>query len=400
LPWSSGCAASPRGTAVGPTLTAKGAVNTTESVRSTLPVLSLATKPTVLMPLPDAVMCTESVSSARDGTSWVTCGASAVFALTTTTRAFADAAWPFAVAKGVMVTELPAGASGGSVTSAVAVLTVASGASGVIAQWNFNSAVPDANTATGTTSTSAGSGTASLVGGATATYATGDTALDPAGSTDNSGWNTANYPAQGAGNKTRGVQFNVSTAGRQNIVVSWTSQCSNTGSKYAHLQYSTNGTDFIDFPTAVTNTTSFVSKTNSLAAIPGVNDNPNFAFRILAEFESSAINTLNANYVAANTSSSYGPAGTIRYDMVTVSGSAIVTAPPSPPVLSSPAIISGNQFQFTVTGTTGSSYIIQVSTNLAGSNWISLFTNTAPFTFANSNASAFPQGFYRAISSP
>lgn len=288
----------------------------------------------------------------------------------------------------------------GSVTSAVAVLTVVSGTSGVIAQWNFNSAPPDGSTTTGTTSPSVGSGTATLVGGSTATFATGDTTLDPAGSTDNSGWNTATYPAQGTGNKTRGVQFNVSTVGQQNIIVAFSSEAPNTGSRYARLQYSTNGTDFVDFPSAVTNTTSFTPKTNSLAAISGVNNNPNFAFRILAEFESTAIGTANANYDSGNPTGTYGTSGTVRYDMVTVSGSALATTPPSPPVLSSPATISGNQFQFTITGTTGSNYIIQISTNLSVSNWTSLFTNAAPFTFTDSNANTFPQGFYRAIAAP
>jgi endonuclease/exonuclease/phosphatase family metal-dependent hydrolase len=288
----------------------------------------------------------------------------------------------------------------GSATSAVAILTVISTAPEVIAQWNFNSTSPDGATGTGTILPSLGSGVASLVGGATATFATGDTSLDPAGSTDNSAWNTSTYPAQGTGNKTRGVQFAVSTAGRQNIVISWTSQASNTGTKYAHLQFTTNGTDFIDFPTAVTNATTFSVKTNSLAAFSGVNNNPNFAFRILAEFESSAINTANTNYVAANATSTYGSPGTLRYDMVTISGSPLVSAPPAPPILTSPSITSSNQFQFTVTGTAGSNYIVQVSTNLSETNWISLFTNTAPFTFTDSNATAFPQGFYRAVLSP
>jgi len=291
--------------------------------------------------------------------------------------------------------------SAGSITSSVAILTVSTGASGIISQWNFNSTPPDGSTSTGNTSPSVGSGTASLAGGATATFATGDSSLDPAGSTDNSGWNTSTYPAQGTGNKTRGVQFNVSTVGRQNISVSWSSQCSNTGSKYARLQYSTNGADFVNFPTAVTNTTSFVAKTNSLAGIPGADNNPNFAFRIVAEFESTAINTANTNYVAANSpTSSYGTAGTLRYDMVTVSGSSIAATPPSPPFLSAPGVFSGNQFQFSVTGTVGSNYVIQVSTNLGASNWISIFTNTAPFTFIDSNANNFPQGFYRAIVAP
>jgi len=66
-------------------------------------------------------------------------------------------------------------------------------------------------TSTGTNRPSVGNGTASLIGGTTATWATGST-NDPATSTDDSGWNTAAYPAQGGNNKTAGVQFGVSTA--------------------------------------------------------------------------------------------------------------------------------------------------------------------------------------------
>ena len=78
----------------------------------------------------------------------------------------------------------------GSVTSSAASLTVLFTNPVVFAQWNFNSVTPDGNTTTGTTTPSIGAGTAALVGGATATFATGDTTFDPAGSTDNSGWNT------------------------------------------------------------------------------------------------------------------------------------------------------------------------------------------------------------------
>ena len=83
----------------------------------------------------------------------------------------------------------------GSVTSSVAVLTVNSTPPGIIAQWNFNSVPADGSTTTGSTSPSIGTGTATpwqhhrhlrhrRHG------------LDPAGATDNSGWNTATYPAQ------------------------------------------------------------------------------------------------------------------------------------------------------------------------------------------------------------
>jgi endonuclease/exonuclease/phosphatase family metal-dependent hydrolase len=287
----------------------------------------------------------------------------------------------------------------GSVTSRVATLTVISTAPNIIAQWNFNSVTPDNSISTGTTAPSFGSGTASLVGGATATFATGDTNRDAVGTNDNSGWNSATYPAQGAGNKTRGVQFGVSTVGRQNISIAWSSQSSNTGSKYGRLQYSTNGTDFADFPVAFTNGTSFTAKTNSLASFAGVDDNSNFAIRLVAELESTALNDANTNYAAATT---YGTMGTMRYDMVTISGTAITTtnSPVIPAMLSSPGITSGNQFSLTVTGTTGSNYAIQVSTNLSASNWVSIFTNAAPFTFTDSNAANFPQGFYRAVALP
>jgi endonuclease/exonuclease/phosphatase family metal-dependent hydrolase len=95
-------------------------------------------------------------------------------------------------------------------------------------------------------------------------------------------------------------------------------------------------------------------------------------------------------------------------DFITLSppsprNSASPADPPSVPAtaatLGSPSFAT-NIFSFTVTGAPGSNYIIQGTTNLAGSNWIPIFTNAAPFTFTDSNASTFPQGFYRAVSSP
>jgi endonuclease/exonuclease/phosphatase family metal-dependent hydrolase len=284
----------------------------------------------------------------------------------------------------------------GSVTSSAASLTVLFTNPAVFAQWNFNSITPDNNTTTGTTTPSVGVGTAALVGGTTATFATGDTTLDPAGSTDNSGWNTTTYPTQGTGNKTRGVQFTVSTAGRQNIVISWSSQSSNTGSKYGRLQYTTNGIDFVDFPNAFINGTSFTVKTNSLAAISGVNDNTNFAFRFVSEFESTAANTTNANYVPANSGSTYATTGTMRYDMVTVSGTSYIVATAA--VLTSVAF-TNDQFAFTISGSVGASYVVQTSTNLAATNWIPVFTNVSPYIFTDANLTA-PQKFYRTTVQP
>ncbi len=285
----------------------------------------------------------------------------------------------------------------GSVTSSVATLTILFTNPVAFAQWNFNSVTPDASVTTGTSSPSLGTGTASLVGGATATFATGDTTFDPAGTTDNSGWNTATYPAQGTGNKTRGAQFAVSTAGKQNIVISWSSESPGTGSKYGRLQYSTNGTDFVDVTGAFTNGGTFSVKTNSLAGISGVNNNPNFAFRFMSEWESTAANTANANYVAA--SGTYGTAGSMRYDMVTVSGTSYIAAGPATKAVLSAAVYSAGQIQMLVTGTASSNYVVQVTTNLAPANWIGQFTNASPFTFTDANLAA-PQKFYRAIVQP
>jgi len=287
----------------------------------------------------------------------------------------------------------------GSIVSSNAMLSVNSGTPTIIAQWNFNSVSADTNVATGITTPSIGSGTAALIGGATATFATGSTG-DPASSgSDNSAWNTTSYPAATAKNKTAGVQFNVSTAGKENIVVSWDERVSNTGSKYGRLQYTTNGTTFFDFPTATISATTFDSKTNNLSAFVGVNNNPKFAFRILAEFESSAANTSNSNYVGA--AGTYGSSGTVRFDMVTVIGATVsATNPPPAAATLSALTLSGGQFQFTVNGSAGSNYIVQVSTDLGLSNWLSLQTNSSPFSFVETNSGLYPERFYRALAVP
>jgi endonuclease/exonuclease/phosphatase family metal-dependent hydrolase len=288
----------------------------------------------------------------------------------------------------------------GSVTSSVATLVVNSGTTEVIAQWNFNSNPADADTATGSSIPSTGSGSASALGGITASFVGGDTIADPAGNTDNTAWTTTGYPASGSGNKSAGVRFNVSTAGKQNIVISWTVRASNTGSKYGRLQYSTNGVNFTDFLQPFTNTTTFAAITNNLGAIPAINDSANFAFRLVTEFESTAIGTANAAYVAANSGSSYGTGGTVRFDMVTVRGSdlTINNPPASAPTLTN-AFWLGTEFQFLLTGTTGSNYVVQSTTNLNAPTWIPLRTNAAPFIYVETNLPA-TQRFYRGMVAP
>jgi len=73
--------------------------------------------------------------------------------------------------------------------------------------------------------------------------------------------------------------------------------------------------------------------------------------------------------------------------------------PVLPPVLTNLAIISG-QFQFQVTGSIGTNYIVQAATDLGLSNWVALRTNAAPFTFVESNVFTRPQRFYRGLVAP
>src|SRR6266516_3690603 len=194
----------------------------------------------------------------------------------------------------------------------------------VIAQWNFNSKPPDAATRTGTLSQSLGFGSASLAGGQTSLFYEGSESDFTAVSDDNSGWSISSYPPQGTGNKQGGVQFNVNTSGKQNIVIRWQQQISPTASRYSRLQYSTNGIGFIDLadPVVTYGVDAFEYHAQSLVGIKDVNDNTNFAFRIVTEFESTAVGTANPNYVTAS-DSSYNTAGRVRFDMVTVYGETI-----------------------------------------------------------------------------
>lgn len=195
----------------------------------------------------------------------------------------------------------------------------------IIAQWNFNSVPADNSTSTGTNTPSIGSGTASIIGGISATWASGG-GNDPASSADDSAWQTKDYPAQGTGNKTAGVQFNVSTVGYSNVVVRWDQRATKTASKYYRLQFSANGSGFVDCanPIVVMVDSVFEAQTNSLVAATGVNNNPNFSFRIVSEFEDSATGTGLNGYATPYGTNSYDPSsGTVRYEYVNVYGVAI-----------------------------------------------------------------------------
>jgi hypothetical protein len=216
----------------------------------------------------------------------------------------------------------------------------------LITRWNFNSTTPDAAVGTGTTTPSTGTGPISLGGGATSTFATGSPG-DTGGGSDNSGLNLTAWAAQATGNLTRGLQFATSTAGYSDIVVSLDFRNSATVSRFFQLQVSTDGTTFNNVSGGTTsfgavnsntgtsfstgglyiNTTASGSQTfvqsisYTFPSGSAVENNPNAAFRWLATFDPSA----GGNYVSsfAGTTSAYSPNGTGRFDMVSISGTAV-----------------------------------------------------------------------------
>ena len=167
-------------------------------------------------------------------------------------------------------------------------------------------------------------GTLSLIGGVTHPGFFAGSPLDSG--SPNRGYQTTNYPAQGTGNLTAGIVFNTPTTGYINITVQFDVRWSNTASKYLRFQYTTDGTNWISGPQLVAGggdqwysqgpgagSRFLVDFTGNTA----VDNNPNFAFRILTEFGPSG------QYEAARSTSTYSTLGTLRYDLVEVRGEVI-----------------------------------------------------------------------------
>ena len=224
--------------------------------------------------------------------------------------------------------------------AAVAFAAQVSGAA-VITQWNFNQ---DASTPVPAPfPASTGVGSATLVGGTTATLASG---VASGGSSDpvttappNFGWNVTTFAPQGTEDKQRGAQFAVSTVGYQDIVFSFDLRHSNSSSRFVQVQYTIDGVNFTDVAVFQANDgdTWFNGRTVDLSAIPGVNDNADFAIRVVATFDPAT-----STYLPSRPTNTYGTTGTWRFDMVTVSGN-VIPEPAALGLLAPAALLMGRR---------------------------------------------------------
>lgn len=192
-----------------------------------------------------------------------------------------------------------------------------------LAYWDFNDSDTVADGGV-----NAASSSLALVGGTTATFVTGSP-LDTA--TTNRGYNTTNYPAQGTGNLTAGIVFNTPTTGYINVTVQFDVRWSNTASRFLRFQYTTDGVNWINgdqlvapggdswySSQSITNPNGNFRYYASFIGNTAVDNNPNFAFRVLTEFGP------NGEYEPARQPDrSYSTTGTVRYDLVEVCGEVV-----------------------------------------------------------------------------
>lgn len=219
--------------------------------------------------------------------------------------------------------------------------------------WNFNSR--DLNPSSGVMAANA---SVSFAGGVQYAYTTtgGASPADPAGLTPaNAALLTYNYAQQRQDNLSTGVVFRVSTVGYRDVVALFDIRWGSAASKYLRLQYTYDGTTWLNGPQLVAppkdpNTGSIPWWSQQGIVNPrgdtryyyafgaGANNNPNFAFRIVAEFAPGLNGYIGASKDEPVTEedidacrSGYLPNGVVVYDLVEV---AAVPEPASLLVLS------------------------------------------------------------------
>lgn len=172
----------------------------------------------------------------------------------------------------------------------------------LINKWDFNAA---------NLSPSTGSGTLSLLGGTTATFAGG---FDD----ENVGWRTANYPSQGLGNLSAGIQMQISTAGKSGISLSYAARHGMESANRQSVLWSTDNSTyqpaqvFTVVPAANGSADTWFTRTVSLPS--GADNQPNLYIRIVSNFTPGL-----SAYTATAFGSTYSGSGPWRFDDISFS---------------------------------------------------------------------------------
>jgi hypothetical protein len=215
-----------------------------------------------------------------------------------------------------------------SVALAALLATAFAAHADTVALWDFNSySCSSACTTTPKATQTANGGTLSTVGGVTFTSA--------AGSGTGSAFNTTTYAAQGTGDLTRGIQFLIDTTGYTDLVLTFAQRNSNTASAWTMLQYTVDGSTWQNATTflmpAASATTFVNGLTYDFSAITAANNNADFGIRFLGTFVPGT-----SSYIATAAGQTYATGGTIRYDNVLLSGTAIPDVPVDPAPIPEP----------------------------------------------------------------
>jgi hypothetical protein len=204
----------------------------------------------------------------------------------------------------------------------------------VIAQWNFDTPLaPDFSLITGSTTPSMGNGFIRLVGNAAPSVANpfndGSDNDYFTNGLDNTGWNITRFPAQGTASKTAGYQIAVNTAGYNNIKLKFDEKHSNSAANTTVVQYNPDTLNTLGWVDIQVNkvvaspfSADWLTHQVDLSGLATVNNQPRLGLRVVAAFDPAD----GFNYISTltQTAATYNATGgTIRLDMITVTGTPI-----------------------------------------------------------------------------
>ena len=190
-----------------------------------------------------------------------------------------------------------------------------------LAFWTF-----EAQTAEAASGLMASSATLTSIGGVTPSYS------------DQGNWNapaiwysTSNYPSQGTGNATAGIQWCVSTAGYEPRTLSYSVRTSSSAARHRLLQARADAASSSWQTLALITTSTSNDETVSLPLAPfaaSLSDAPSLCFRLVAVFAPGT-----GSYAVTSTQNSYSTTSSLRIDNLLLTG--VIYVPPTSSLTSS-----------------------------------------------------------------